>query len=759
MSSNAPSSPPPLAAPPSHVAVIDFGCTSLRAGYAGDDRPRLVESTTVRRRTPVDSDGDAAMASTGTSSSPADFEWPVNYAALSALEHDTDRQFATGSVLSYDSTSQSVEIGDEDNLKQMLESALFSGRPGLEFCLNGGNALQSVLISSHEFLSEKARERLLEIMMEDVLYEKASQAGVLVGKRPPLALFANGKTSGIYVGMGGEFVSASVVSSGYTVPCTVRHCHKGGRTMDEYIAAQILAEEAHRPPEDLRLAGRLFDLSRHMGLSTLPARSENSGMLTGTELALCSMAEMTKMQSCVAREERSPVQASLPDGTAVPGAWKTDAIEQIIGGLPSMVEKSLNAFSKSSEPASAVNAVSQSVILSGQASQTLGLVERLQKDFAMCLRDGKVRVMGGSGFPTVASGGERGYCPWLGGSIVGSMGSFSSLVITPKELVYHHTMVKPADADAVLSLQAYQTISKNFAKCPATLAVIELPYRVGKSQIEYVILKDDGTVENREKRTPWGTWWPNSAKCLLLRQDEKPLAFCHQSKSVWLTSCRTTAAILKAGDDTSPAPSDFALLRVVTAQKKGPSLAMLRSPSSRSRRAIVELPASPLDEKHSGLLRAMGLRVVDHQDCGRVLITSRSFEEGECIVFSKVTKYSIDSHADIDKLRKRGHPEHCFLTMIHESRGGMSLYYNRETFDMADPIGGGDLWYLVNHSTGPNAQLRAHDGGLCVKALRDISVGEPVTWRYPIGFFSEEDVMVSLPRVVNVIDDPKTFGG
>ncbi|KAF4750110.1 Spindle pole body component alp6, partial [Perkinsus olseni] len=171
------------------------------------------------------------------------FEWPVNYAALSALEHDTDRQFATGSVLSYDSTSQSVEIGDEDNLKQMLDSVLFSGRPGLEFCLNGGNALQSVLISSHEFLSEKARERLLEIMMEDVspktkaratssprfsvahrcahkdplrsawseatelhplqvLYEKASQAGVLVGKRPPLALFANGKTSGIYVGMG-----------------------------------------------------------------------------------------------------------------------------------------------------------------------------------------------------------------------------------------------------------------------------------------------------------------------------------------------------------------------------------------------------------------------------------------------------------------------------------------------------------------------------------------------------------------------------
>ncbi|EEQ99335.1 hypothetical protein Pmar_PMAR027998 [Perkinsus marinus ATCC 50983] len=169
--------------------------------------------------------------------------------------------------------------------------------------------------------------------------------------------------------------------------------------------------------------------------------------------------------------------------------------------------------------------------------------------------------------------------------------------------------------------------------------------------------------------------------------------------------------------------------------------------------------ASPLDAKHSCVLKAMGFRVVDHQDCGRVLIASRSFEDGECIIFSKVTKYNINSHADIDKLRKRGHPEHCFLTIIHESRGGMSLYYNRETFDMADPIGGGDLWYLVNHSTSPNAQLRPHDGGLRVRAVRDISPGEPITWRYPNGFFSEEDVMVSLPRAVNVIDDPRASGG
>ncbi|EER08399.1 actin, putative [Perkinsus marinus ATCC 50983] len=437
MSSNAPTPPPPLAAPPSHVAVIDFGCTTIRAGYAGDDRPRLVESTTVRRRPALDGDGDAAMTSSELSR-PSDFEWPVNYAALSSLEHANDREYVTGSILSYDNTSQTVGMGDEDNLKRILESVLFSaGGPGLEFCRDGGNALQSVLLSSHEFLSEKARERLLEMMMEDVLYEKASQAGVLVAKRAPLALFANGKTSGIYVGMGGEFVSASVVSSGYTVPCTVRHCHKGGRAMDEYIAAQILGEGAQRPSEDQRMAGRLFDLGRNMGLSTLPDRPASKGELTGKELAVCSMAEMTKIQSCVAREERGPLQSSLPDGTVVPGAWKTDAIEQIIGELSSMVEQSLKAFSNSSEPASAVNAVSQSVILSGQASQTAGLVERLQRDCAMSLRDGKVRVMGGSGFPTAASGGERGYCPWLGGSIVGSMGSFASLVITPKEYAEH----------------------------------------------------------------------------------------------------------------------------------------------------------------------------------------------------------------------------------------------------------------------------------------------------------------------------------
>ncbi|KAF4675728.1 Spindle pole body component alp6 [Perkinsus chesapeaki] len=752
MSSSSPPPPPPLASPPSHVAVIDFGSTSVRAGYAGDDRPRIVESTAVRRRgAPSDKDGDVTMASRRQ-----DCQWPVDLNALSVLEHNAIPEYMPRSVLSYDSTSQTLGIGDEDNLKLMLESVLFSGRPGLELCLNGGNALQSVLISSHEFLSERARERLLELMMEDVLHDKASEAGVLIAKRPPLALFANGRTSGIYVGIGGEFVSTSVVSSGYTVPCTVRHDNKGGRTMDQYIAAQILFESAKKPSDDLRMAGRLFDLGRRMGLSTLPSVSDHH-MLTGPELALCSMAEMTKIQSCLAREERSPLQGALPDGTVVPGAWKSGAIEQIIGGLPSMVEQSFAAFSKSAEPASAINAVSQSVVLSGQASQTPGLVERLQKDFAMCLRDGKVRVMGGAGFPTVASGGERGYCPWLGGSIVGSMGSSIS-----SNSVHHHIgpfFYRRFQLAGDKPERAHHTISTNFAKCPATLAVIELPYRTTKSQIEFVILSDDGTVKTQEKGNAWGTWWPHSAKCLVLKQNKKPLVFIHQSKSVWMTPCRTTAAILKPGEDAAPVGSDFALLKAAVAQKKGPSLAMMRSPSSRSRRAIVELPASSLDRKHSDLLKAMGLRVVDHPDCGRVLVASRAFEEGECVVFSRVTRYSVESTSEIDKLRKRGHPEHCFLTMIHESRGGMSVYYNRDTFDMADPVGGGDLWYLVNHSTTPNAQLRAHDDGLCVKAVRDISPGEPITWRYPIGFFSEEDVMVSLPRAVNVIDDPKTYGG
>ncbi|KAF4756219.1 hypothetical protein FOZ62_028955, partial [Perkinsus olseni] len=78
----------------------------------------------------------------------------------------------------------------------------------------------------------------------------------------------------------------------------------------------------------------------------------------------------------------------------------------------------------------------------------------------------------------------------------------------------------------------------------------------------------------------------------------------------------------------------------------------------------------------------------------------------------------------------------------------LSVYYN-SAFDLADPIGSGDLWYLVNHSDRPNTRILGLRDGLAVKAIREISRGEPITWRYPLEYFGEDDFVVSLPRVIN----------
>jgi len=173
---------------------------------------------------------------------------------------------------------------------------------------------------------------------------------------------------------------------------------------------------------------------------------------------------------------------------------------------------------------------------------------------------------------------------------------------------------------------------------------------------------------------------------------------------------------------------------------------MLSTPGSASKRPGSRgciLPLHPLDIKHRHLIEALGLRVCMHSEIGRVLVTARQFETGDYVTFSNLVPLPISTEDALSKLIKPSDPPGTYLCV---PRTGV-VYYNTE-FDPEDPIGSGDIWYLVNHSDTPNCELKAHAHGLIIRAKRKIRENEPLTWAYNSGFFGTEDAKLDFPGFV-----------
>jgi hypothetical protein len=159
------------------------------------------------------------------------------------------------------------------------------------------------------------------------------------------------------------------------------------------------------------------------------------------------------------------------------------------------------------------------------------------------------------------------------------------------------------------------------------------------------------------------------------------------------------------------------------------------------------LPVDGLDHQHRSQLSCMGLRICFHAEVGRVLVSSRMFEDGEVVIYSRVTTFNVKEDGEVFALLDPAHPSCCYVLVPRLRK----LYYNKETFSHIDPVGSGDLWYLVNHSSRPNVEVMLRDSGIQFRAKRTIQPNEAIVWMYPPSFFATDENAVDLP--VNIIPD------
>jgi len=144
----------------------------------------------------------------------------------------------------------------------------------------------------------------------------------------------------------------------------------------------------------------------------------------------------------------------------------------------------------------------------------------------------------------------------------------------------------------------------------------------------------------------------------------------------------------------------------------------------------------------------MGLGLVTHPQAGRMLVVEQDFEPGACVVNSRVPVIKVLSLEEGFGTMLPSHPKDACLY----SEARRLFCYNR-CFDWVDPVNCKDLWYLLNHHREPSCEVKVVASGIRVATLRQLRVGEPLTWRYPDSYWEAAESAVAeigryiIPRV------------
>ena len=266
----------------------------------------------------------------------------------------------------------------------------------------------------------------------------------------------------------------------------------------------------------------------------------------------------------------------------------------------------------------------------------------------------------------------------------------------------------------------------NFPKCPSLLTSLTL-----LDSPDLTVMLSGSLV---------GSWWPLSSSAARISLSVPVEGF--ESNVIFLT-------YLSADRWRDTVSGQIFNWRSITAPKKrqrpSESVPYFRTPTRGATRSCI-LPLSPLDTQHRALLDALALRVCVHQDVGRVLVTSRSFEQGETVICSSVPSRIVESDDDISRFVPETDLPGSFIIVPRLSR----VFYNPQ-FNGSDPLCSGDAWYLVNHSDTPNCELKAEVKGssrLVVRAKRALGENEPLTWCYNSEFFSSDEKIDLPSRII-----------
>jgi len=387
--------------------VIDPGSYTTRVGFAGEDSPKFDIPSCVGRH---------------TDSATQDTKYCVDTVNLVAPRPDVE----ISNIL------KDGMIEDWDAFENLVHYAYSS-------CVRSESQYHPVLCSEAAWNARPKREKICELF-----FETYQVPAFFLVKSPVLSAFANGRSSGVVVDSGASHTSAVPVVDGYVLQHAIIKSPLGGdflvnqslaylkeRGVDlacpYEISGKSVVREGDKPKYTRRNLPQVTT-SWHLYQQRQMVRDFAQSVLTCSEAAFdadqaASMpGEPYEFPTGFTDEfgaERFKLAESLFDPSHIKGCSSTMlGMSHVVASSISLCDIDLRA------------SLYSGVVVTGGNSLTTGFVERLTRDLSARTPPNmhpKLKMHSATGQT------ERRFGAWIGGSILGSLGSFQQMWISKQE--------------------------------------------------------------------------------------------------------------------------------------------------------------------------------------------------------------------------------------------------------------------------------------------------------------------------------------
>ena len=400
-----------------NALVLDVGSCNFRAGFAGEDVPRIFEPATLS----FAQDADVDMTS-GKSS----LACPVNFFSRS-------RDGLLKSALQIENKTSSIDL-DTDVFEQIVSYSYLNSSKGFNLDLSD----TPLIMTEPNKPSAKYRRACLETVFERFDFPAAS-----VLKRAPASAFSAGKQSALVLDIGASLTSVTPVYDGFVLQKpSLEYFGMGGDLLDSVVDEVLRKKRVNVVPFFKRTEGLSAKFLEHSRLAVVRELKHEVCKMNASHLSSNSGYANWNIPSS------SSAVYELPDGISVDvGGSTAQIIPEILfdpsplGSIPRLGcpvgfqgigHAVLQAVGQTDVDAR--KAVGSEVILVGGSSLFEGMPERLLKSINSSYPESASKGLISKAKVTAPSSAvDRQSASWLGCSIIASCATFQQLWISKRQ--------------------------------------------------------------------------------------------------------------------------------------------------------------------------------------------------------------------------------------------------------------------------------------------------------------------------------------
>mmetsp|Transcript_71860 Transcript_71860/g.126600 ORF Transcript_71860/g.126600 Transcript_71860/m.126600 type:complete len:395 (-) Transcript_71860:275-1459(-) len=355
-----------------NAVILDSGGGTIKAGFGGDDCPRIIVPTCA-----------------GLPKGKQDIKTADTFVCTQATKRKEELD------LTY--PIQNGLIQDWDAMERIWEHLYLD-------CLKvqSDDPNTPVLLTEPALNPKENREKMCQIF-----FEKFKVPALYVSVAPVLSVYASGRTTGIVIEAGQSTCHTVPIFEGFSLFHSILQLDFGGTHLTEYLKG-VLADS---------------------GVSFHPAHETE--ICSFLKEKLCSVAQDYPASQ---QQAEGPLRHVLPDGTEINiGPERYTCCEALFS--PQVYGSATSDRVKKGLAATAIDSIKKcdpditallygNVVLSGGTSMFKGMQDRTLKELVDLAPAEKIKVFAST---------ERKYATWIGGSILASLPTFQDFWVTRSE--------------------------------------------------------------------------------------------------------------------------------------------------------------------------------------------------------------------------------------------------------------------------------------------------------------------------------------